>query len=168
MCKNCWLSIETFHDFYNLVSANYNVESLQESKEEKYEPHRSVEAINTTDLIVYEEDGREMIDHEMIKVEVIQDTEYPEEWIEEYKPPESPKKLVKKKAMLPIAPPIRDRGQVRQMSALDSADDQRIRETANMNCDICHEVLDSLRDAKAHFKMSHSIEGYLICCERFV
>lgn len=161
--------METFHDFYNFVSANYNVE-VSDSKEEKYHiPERSTDGLNSSDMIIYEEEDKDIVEQDLIKVEVMQDTDYSEEWIEEeFKIPEPPKKVEKKKVVASIFTSTREKAQVRQSTALDSADDQRIRETANMNCDICNELLDSLRDAKAHFKMAHSVEGYLICCDRQV
>lgn len=159
--------METFHDFYNFVSANYNVDVV-DSKEEKYHiPDKSTDGLNSSDMIIYEEEDKDIVEQDMIKVEVMQDTDYSEEWIEEeFKSPDPPKRIEKKK--IAIFTSTREKTQVRQATALDSADDQRIRETANMNCHICDELLDSLRDAKAHFKMAHSFEGYLICCDRQV
>lgn len=46
------------------------------------------------------------------------------------------------------------------------ADDERIRETAQMFCELCPAVLESLRDAKSHYKNFHCREGYIKCCHR--
>lgn len=161
------MSLETFHDFYNFVSANYNVDVV-DSKEEKYHiPDKGTEGLNSSDMIIYEVEEKDIAEQDMIKVEVMQDTDYAEEWIEEeFKLPDPPKRVEKRKVISSIFTSTQAKTPVRQATALDSADDQRIRETANMNCHICDELLDSLRDAKAHFKMAHAVEGYLICCER--
>ena len=125
---------------------------------------------NSTDFIVYEEEvDKETIDLEMVKMETLNNSEYFEtEWIEEEKEPEqeqvepSTPKKVKRVLSLPIPKTHR----LSTTAVLDSADDQRIRETANMFCEMCHEPLDSLREAKSHYKLAHTVEGYIVCCER--
>lgn len=159
ICKSCWVNLGSFHEFYTAVAANYDSDSRGCLTEEKYQ------IPNTSDLIVYdEENSRE--DEDMIKVEVVNDIEgYTEtEWLEEEKEAlkeESQQKVVQK--IRNLAMPRLARG---PPVVLDSADDQRIRETANMFCDVCREPLDSLRDAKSHFKQTHATEGYIICCDR--
>lgn len=161
LCKNCYQSLETFHEFHTFVATNYTesgpAAATVEAKEEKYH----IPDLSTADLIVYDEEEKDV---EMIKVEIIHDSEYTEtEWIEEERESFKPPPLKRQKKIIPSLDTSRV---LRQASVLDSADDQRIRETALMNCDICNELLDSLRDAKAHFKLAHGLEGYLICCER--
>lgn len=139
--------MEQFNEFYQYVASNYEVEL----KEIKYAPPRD------SDIIEY--DDGEKVDNEMIKVEIINDNEQFDEnteWIEEEKV--QIEKKVKQIAEVPKIP--------RQTAVLDSADDQRIKETARMFCDLCHVTLESLREAKQHFKTSHNAEGYLICCDR--
>ena len=46
----------------------------------------------------------------------------------------------------------------------DTADDQRIRETATMTCDYCMEQVEGFREAKIHYKEEHGITGYISCC----
>lgn len=110
-------------------------------------------ASDPSDMIVYcgdDEDG-EKGENDMIKVEIINDTEQFEgssDWLEEEETPLPPPKKLKRMTMIEQAPKIS-----RQSTVLDSADDQRIRETACMSCEVCGEPLDSLRDAKAHFKV---------------
>lgn len=120
----------------------------------------------STDLIVYEgvEEKEEILEHEIIKVEALNESEdYVEtEWVEE---------VSEEKILVSPSPPKKQRvltiHQPRGQSAgLDSADDQRIRETAEMYCEMCSEPFDSLRDAKSHYKLSHGVRGYIICCER--
>lgn len=48
----------------------------------------------------------------------------------------------------------------------ESADDQRIRDTVNTNCDYCCEDLINFKDAKIHYKEMHGVEGFFICCGR--
>lgn len=159
LCKTCWSNLETFNDFYTFVAANYSGAAVMESREEKYHvPHES-------EMIVYDEEHNESMENEMIKVEYLTEAnhEYMEtEWIDEQKQEVQSKPKVKRILSLPIP------GQSRQPANLnlDSADDQRIRETANMFCDICQNLLDSLREAKSHFKQAHGIEGYIVCCDR--
>jgi hypothetical protein len=151
--------MEQFNDFYQYVSQNYSINS--ELKETKYQIPEEFAAVAPvdSDLIVY--DDSEKVDTEMIKVEIINDNEQFDEngmeWIEEEKV-QSSKKVKRIAYDIPKIP--------RQTAVLDSADDQRIKETAKMYCDICHETLESLREAKSHFKSTHGVEGYLICCER--
>lgn len=135
------------------MAANYS-----ESKEEKYIPNE----LSSSDMIVYEDEvEKEFMEHEMIKVEIVNDPDFVmSEWIDEDKE-EAPK--LRRVASLP--PPKASRSSISSMP-LDSADDQRIRERANMYCEICHFLLDSLRDAKAHYKTAHGLEGYIVCCER--
>lgn len=45
-------------------------------------------------------------------------------------------------------------------------DDLKIQETANMFCDICQQPLESLKDAKSHYKLMHGTLGYIVCCNR--
>lgn len=162
ICKNCWTHLETFNDFYNLVAQNYS-EIVTIALEPEEEAEEKFQVPIDHDMIVYEgEDQRDEIE-DMIKVEYIN-----EDWIEEVSL-ESPHQSVKHDPQrvstkipsvptprLPRPPPI----------ALDSADDQRIRETAIMACELCHLSVDSLREAKSHYKAQHGIDGYIICCER--
>lgn len=53
-----------------------------------------------------------------------------------------------------------------QPTPIDPADDEKIRCVANMNCDICDKLLESLAQARAHFRTEHGMIGYLKCCDR--
>lgn len=149
LCKVCWGNLEQFNEFYSFVAANYQIEI----KEVKYQiPDSEMVTAEHSDMIVY--DDGDKAETEMIKVEIINDTEHFEEtsdWLEEEE--EAPSRRKKPKRILTIDPPKLSR---QSTTVLDSADDQRIRETAMMSCDICSESVDSLRDAKAHFKVSLS------------
>lgn len=46
----------------------------------------------------------------------------------------------------------------------ETADDQRIRETASMTCEYCMEGVDGFREAKVHYMEEHGVVGYIICC----
>ena len=107
------------------------------------------DALKTEDLIVYEDD-KEIFDENLIKEEASELDETITEWISEEHPQYTPK----------------SKFDLQYFSENDTADDQRIRETANMLCDLCSIPLESLRDAKSHFKHAHQIEGYLMCCNR--
>lgn len=163
ICKNCWINLESFNDFYNLVERNYSEQFTEvelEPEEQLREEKFHVEMEN--DMIVYEdEEQRDEI--EDIKVEYIN-----EDWIEEvsYESPIEtvPHYLKHAPKKIPSVPEYRAPRPAPPQ--LDSADDQRIRETATMSCELCLAPFDSLRDAKHHFKSQHGIEGYIVCCER--
>lgn len=154
LCNSCWTNLETFHEFHQFVAANYEPANF-ETREDKFNIQ------NNSDIIYDEDAAKDDQDHEMIKVEIVHDPDNDEaEWIlenvEEIEEPKKPK-------VLSIHSP---RTLKPTSIILDSADDQRIRETAKMACDICGEALDSLRDAKSHYKNAHAAEGYIVCCER--
>lgn len=162
ICKTCWTHLENFNDFYNLVAQNYS-EVVTIGAEPEEESEQKFQIPTDNDMIVYEElDNKDEIE-DLIKVEYIN-----EDWIEEvgyesvnqpvkHVPQQSSKKILSVPTpRLPRPPPV----------ALDSADDQRIRETAIMACEICHISVDSLREAKSHYKSQHGVDGYIVCCER--
>jgi hypothetical protein len=144
LCKTCWGNLEQFNEFFSFVAANFQIQV--DLKEVKYQ-------IPDDNMIVYDDGDKG--ETEMIKVEIINDTEHFEgsDWVEE----EEEAKPILPKKIKSLDPPKMPR----QTSALDSADDQRIRETACMACDVCNENLDSLRDAKAHFKVSLRVFGFV-------
>jgi hypothetical protein len=138
----CWSNLEQFNEFHSFVATNYHIEI----KELKYQIPE--EADQDESMIVF--DDGDKVGSEMIKVEIINDTEHFDEtsdWLEEEEA--SPPKKVKRVTSIAMDPSKISR----QSSVTDSADDQRIRETACMSCEICCERLSSLRDAKAHFKV---------------
>lgn len=156
--------MENFNEFYSYVASNYSSEGPNEIiKEGKY---ILPDDLNSADLIEYDEEvTKETMELELVKVESLHDTEYVEtEWIEEEK--EIAKTPSPKRALRIPSLPLPKVFRPPASTVLDSADDQRIRETANMYCEICLMQLDSLREAKSHYKMSHATEGYIICCER--
>lgn len=154
ICNSCWTHLETFHDFHEFVCTNYSSEII-ETKDESF---------RDSDILIYEgEEVNNDLEHVTIKDETINEpvnteAEWLEEVIEEYEEPIKPHKKISSLTQPKISKPT--------SITLDSADDQRIRETAKMFCDICHDPLDSLRDAKSHYKNSHSMEGYITCCQR--
>lgn len=139
--------MDAFNDFYNSVVNNYTVAEPDVCKQV------------ADDIIVYEDEVK--LEPEIIGVEYVEDAAtFTEEWVEVQRKEET-KEHNKK---VPSLPP--SRAKQTPPTPLDSADDQRIRETANMFCDICASKVDSLREAKAHFKSAHGIEGYILCCGR--
>lgn len=52
----------------------------------------------------------------------------------------------------------------RDYSLNETIDDQRIRETANMQCEYCMKGLSNFREVKIHYKEEHGVSGYIICC----
>lgn len=173
LCHSCWTNLETFHEFCQFVAANYDSNVLEasfDSNEEKFiiQEYHSGEIqedhsgeICEDDIKVYDEDAaREELGHEEIKLELVYESTEAE-WLDENVEETEDRKKQKKIPSLNIA------GTVKTTAIpIDSADDQRIRETAKMICDICPESLDSLRDAKSHYKNAHGVDGYIICCQR--
>ena len=151
ICHNCWMNIDSFHEFYTLVENNYADNFDKENCIEE-------DVLKTEDdLIIYEiseKEEKEFIQDEIIKEEqqCSQNDETVTEWLTEEIQSYIPKRKIEIQSF--------------SSDINDTADDQRIRETANMFCDICSEPLESLRDAKAHYKHIHQAEGYLMCCNR--
>ncbi|XP_070496059.1 zinc finger protein OZF-like [Chironomus tepperi] len=152
VCHNCWYNIDSFHEFFTLVANNYGMEPNI-----KYDVGsldvEDTDALKTEDLIVYEidaKDDKEIFDENLIKEETSELDETITEWISEEHPQYTPK----------------TKFDLQYFNENDTADDQRIRETANMLCDLCSIPIESLRDAKSHFKHAHQMEGYLMCCNR--
>lgn len=147
LCKVCWGNLEQFNEFYSFVAANYQIE-IREMKYQIPDEIKTTTA-DSTDMIVY--DDGDKIENETIKVEIINENEQFDEaghWLEEEIVSAPRTKTIRK--ISSIEPPKLSR---QNTVLLDSADDQRIRETACMSCEVCNEALDSLRDAKAHFKV---------------
>lgn len=143
--------MEMWMEFCRTVESNYQIEMM---KEENLD-------VSAADIIEYDDDEEKIIDTEMIKVEMLSANENFDEtteWIEEEE-----KKVVSPKRMKRVTEVDL---KISRQTTVDSADDQRIKETARMYCDICQESLESLRDAKSHFKAIHGAEGYLVCCNR--
>lgn len=165
VCRNCVYNLDAFHQFYNQVAINYGIQETLEVIETKNnvkfvlsEGFQEEEMVNTSELDEY---GKGF-EHELIKVEALDEIEttMEPEWIEQ-KDEDLPETII------PLKTSRNDSTKRNPNLNIDSADDQRIRETAQMACELCSEKLDSLRDAKAHFKSLHfPLEGYLICCER--
>lgn len=156
VCQNCWINLENFNDFHTLVTDNYNNQT-----EVQDEPTEAKEFFPES-FIVYEEEGDKEIINQMVEEDCLNETEYIEtEWIEDEDSEEVTKKSEK---TLLVGFPKKEK--ISTVPGLDSADDQRVRETANMFCELCHVQLDSLREAKSHYKITHETEGYIMCCER--
>lgn len=47
---------------------------------------------------------------------------------------------------------------------LDPEEEQKIKETAQMSCDLCQKSLESFSHATFHYKTCHRLKGYLNCC----
>lgn len=138
-----------------------------------YGLNEQLEKTETSDLIVYDgaqfsdEKAVEMLDEAMIKLEE-PDEETPQvemNWVDEYSqealtPRPSTSREVRKYK--------KNRAKKESPSSTfnDSADDQRIREMVNMNCEYCFEDLINFREAKIHYKEQHDVEGYFKCCGR--
>jgi hypothetical protein len=160
ICRTCWMSLENFHEFHSTVSTNYE-EIAGEELAPKDDLEEESEMIS--DFIVYEEEvDKDEMNH--IKVEVLEEVEYTEtEWIEDGKIIEiGLDEPIKEENLKSINPRVSKQ----PPAVLDSADDERIRRTANMFCDVCQDALESLREAKAHYKAAHSMDGYITCCDR--
>lgn len=47
---------------------------------------------------------------------------------------------------------------------LDPEEEKRIKETAEMFCDLCQKQLESFSHATFHYRTAHRMKGYLLCC----
>lgn len=47
---------------------------------------------------------------------------------------------------------------------IDPEDDLKIKQIANMFCDICEHPLQSFSHSRSHYRNEHNTIGYLICC----
>lgn len=168
LCYRCFVHVTEFHAFHESVAINYGFYEHLQSHEKK-EPESS---------IVYEtmqEDKQHpatsgMFDDQLIKMEEPDDESPPIEmnWIDEY---------AQESVMTPMPEPTPStskqhsrRGRPRKIkteegpSHEESADDQRIRDTASTTCEYCFEDLINFREAKIHYKEMHGVEGYFTCC----
>lgn len=168
MCYRCYVHVSEFHTFHESVAINYGFYEHLQSQEKKEEPE------NFTMYEAMQEDQHRPATSDMldeIKIEEPDDETPPIEmnWIDEYAQEES--------AMTPMPEPTPStskehsrRGRPRKIKAeespsqVESADDQRIRDTANTTCEYCFEDLINFREAKIHYKEMHDIEGYFTCC----
>lgn len=108
--------------------------------------------------IVEWEEYVDHVDYEPERVEALEEVIY-DEIIEEKKPEiDENYKVID----LPVPRPQRRTAP----PPIDPADDEKIRQVANMNCEICFKLLDSLAQARAHFRHEHGMIGYLTCCGR--
>jgi hypothetical protein len=163
ICYRCFVHVSEFHTFHESVAINYGFYDHLQSHEKK-EPES---------LIMYEEvheskHNPEILDEQMIKIEEPDEVSPPIEmnWLDEYS----------QEVMTPEPAPSTSRGkrgrprkfktEEDSVSLLESAEDQRIRDTANTTCEYCFEDLINFREAKIHYKEMHGIEGYFICCGR--
>lgn len=164
---NCWTNLESFNDFYCRVASNYG----WEVKEEKY--------MKLDEIYEPEEDLTDKIlEPELIKVEMLsENTVIATEWTMENEATikkESPKKSKKVQSKLktistlpPILSPVTLSSSYANPSLKEFEDDQRVRDSAEMNCEICNEEFDTLRDAKTHYISNHEVKGYIMCCNRY-
>ncbi|CAG9801039.1 unnamed protein product [Chironomus riparius] len=137
ICMMCWESLKTFHEFYARIFENH--ESTKNIIHIKIKEEQDIDSLQSEDI--------EEPFYEPIKDE----------------PPEKTVKERKKSIKLAKEKIKKDKIDIPKDTS--SYDDERIKETAIMSCDLCSIKLESFTNAKSHFKKSHKgIKGYLICC----
>jgi hypothetical protein len=155
ICSNCWMHVDSFHEFYVSVSRNYEIESILDEEIIVYElaDKDGAEEAGGGGTFDDEDEGKS------VKAESIYNEESITEWITEVGPEETEQDMIEMEQDLSLVKKL--------TNFSDSADDQKIRETANMFCDTCSAPFESLRDARIHYKQAHNIsEGYIVCCQR--
>jgi Zinc finger, C2H2 type len=137
------------------VAQNYHIEDEYEVeivKEEVGSPMNEIEMVeheDTKDLIFYEEVTVEALD----EATIVECSSVP--------------LTVPKSEPKPLNLPTIGSNQRRALpSPLDPADDERIRNTADMFCELCSHPLDGLPQARSHFRQMHDMIGYIVCCGR--
>lgn len=135
----CCQNLKTFHEFYVRIFENH--ESAKNVIQIKIKEEQEIDNLQFDEI---EEPFCESIKEEP-----------PKTTVNEKKDKKSVKPAKEKKLYAPK----------NASSDPQNYDDERIRETANMSCDLCSIKLDSFTDAKTHYKKSHKgIKGYLVCC----
>lgn len=82
--------------------------------------------------------------------------------VEEPKAKKTKKKAQKRETKAKPTPKKID--QDPELVAKIAADDEKIRQTVDMKCDICKFEFDTFSTVLKHFKKNHGIKGYLMCC----
>ncbi|XP_070497569.1 transcription factor grauzone-like [Chironomus tepperi] len=171
-CESCWSKLKNFHEFYTSVSINYGV--LEEVTEDEKV------LMNWEDLI--EESHEDAVDYEFSEVEALEECILEEE-VDVKDPdilknpaivkaePLPPQKVIPK--VLNITPTNlksmykTSHFKVRPTPVkIDPEDDLKIKQIANMFCDICSHPLTSFSHARSHYRNEHNTIGYLICCDK--
>lgn len=162
ICHSCWLNIDSFHEFFNSVSSVYDTENINIEEIECLtdEEETTMSIIKLEDIII--EENQQTSKDESTSIYYDESMNYETEWItEDHEQSETEKDFSHQQQQK-----ISNEPEPQQFSMSDTADDQRIKETANMFCDICMIPVESLRDAKSHYKQIHHKEGFLMCCGR--
>lgn len=141
----CWQNLKTFHEFYARIYENHELDK------------------NIIHIKIKEEQ----------EIDNLQSEDIEEPFFESIKeePPEINHQERKKRKS---AKPVKEKTQKEKIDTtistskdLTNYDDERIRETAKMFCDLCSEKFESFANAKSHFKKLHKgIKGYLVCCDK--
>lgn len=157
------MQCENFHEFYQQVANNYGI--LYKLTDVKVK----LESVDIEEDVDWEECPVDIVEHpEAAGFEELKAEDYDEEYIPEspeYSPPRKRKRKQKFKYEedSPQVVSVTQRG---PHMTIDPADDEKIRQFAVMNCEICAVKLSSMGRAATHYKRAHNQKGYLRCCGR--
>ncbi|KAG5682418.1 hypothetical protein PVAND_011771 [Polypedilum vanderplanki] len=155
ICNSCWSEIHSFHEFYTSVIKSFEV--MQEIiEEENDEVMKMEDEIIVYELIDNDKEKQFCLENQIAKEEIEENSLT--EWISEVNEEEV-------KEYNEIITDFKESQKINRQQINETAD-ERIRQIACMNCEICESSFDSLRDAKNHYKHVHNIEGYIMCCQR--
>lgn len=152
------MQCENFHEFYQVVANNYGILYKLNDVKVKLE-NVDIEE----DGLDWEECPVDEVTPEAQGFEELKDESFDEKYIPdspEYSPPHKRKRKQRSKF---DDSPRATRG---PHISIDPADDEKIRQFASMNCEICSIKLASMARAATHYKRVHSQKGYLRCCGR--
>lgn len=174
MCSSCWSHLVSFHEFHTTVAINYGMVQVIQAEvqeettvaEEVIEPAETDEIIDDENIMAFEEYIEEdvVMDHvDGIHVEALEEcvVEQPGEFF-------TPSRIKKEKKPLILPLPNKLKNKSRAIpTPVDPADDEKIRQFAQMSCDLCSRPLNGMSEARLHFRHDHNnIPAYIICCGR--
>lgn len=155
MCSICWSKIESFNKFHTEVSMRYGIlefESCLDGEEETIETIETEEVIED-DPVTFEE---------LIEEDIIEDVNIQE--IEEFDQLEEIKSVISVKKEDESDLPIK-KSKRATPPPKNPADDEKIRQHAEMFCDLCQKEIYSIAEARGHFRQEHpETDAYLKCC----
>ncbi|KAJ6641729.1 Transcription factor grauzone [Pseudolycoriella hygida] len=176
LCQICWNSTRTFHVFYEqvkLLHEDYwnSVDSDFFAELIKQEPSDIELQLDGTEIQPLD------VTLDVCKTETIDTTDYNSEQIETFptpsrdeaneKPPRKKRKiedLEENKNKTAKKPKVEIKLNKNGHRVNDEYFDDQVRQYFNMKCDVCGDPFETYRSSQKHYRIVHSMKGYLICC----
>lgn len=142
ICRECWVKLDNFHEFFLLVQSHFE-------PEEKYKVPETQETVS-----VWKEDVV-VLGPEIIKQEELEESAVIEETVvDPVLDSSSPNQ------------PSSSNHEANKIPEIESEIDQRIRGIVTMSCNVCSKSVQNFKDVRIHMRKDHGCSGYLICCEK--